>query len=151
MLSSTEFINLEEGLYRSQPRTYEPDDSDWGLFIILDMEEENIQVIKHKKQRQKHIIPLLDTIQEDDDDYIYDTNIYNKMEYYKTTSPATTTNNNEPTMNQEEQEKKEDEEAVKKEDEEEENNIIKNKIQFFITYALTTSFSVVLIFLTFAI
>jgi hypothetical protein len=111
------------------------DFNDWGLFIILD-EEENKQM-SYRKLR-KNILQI-ETIEEGDYESETDDTYGGKIEYYK--------------MDIE----REYDEYDRKHDDDQDNHeaadmddIIKKKIQFLITYVLTTSFSIALIMLTFS-
>ena len=144
---ATEFIDMEMG------RGFGLDDSDWGLFIILDEEEK-------KQTRMKHILQI-ETIQECEDEYDSEETFGEKSEYYKTDIGI----DNDRHIKQdivkycyEDNDKDKDYANDKDKDyandtneDNETNDIIKFKIKFLITYALTTSFSITLIILTFMI
>jgi hypothetical protein len=133
---TTEFIDMELGLGFGLGL----DDSDWGLFIILDEEEK-------KQTRMKYILQIETIEEEGTGEYETEETYGNKIEYYKPDS-----------MNETEQElvkdcycyadKDKDYTEDKTEDDE---DPIKFKIKFAITYALTTSFSIALIILTFMV
>lgn len=141
---STEFIDLELGLYREC-------ECDWGLFIILD-EDENIptrQLTRHQaRQDMLKYITQIETIQEGNeyDEYEFEETYGNgngkKMEYYTRPTPHTKDATIEEVMEPDQDQDEEDTNDAK--------NLIKIKMNFLITYALTTSFSIVLIILTFA-
>ena len=140
---TTEFIDMEMGM------GFGLDDSDWGLFIILDEEEK-------KQTRMKHILQI-ETIQECEDEYEAEETFGEKSEYYKTDIGIDNERHREQDIvkycyedNDNDNDKDKDYANDTNEDNET-NAIIKFKIKFLITYALTTSFSITLIILTFMI
>jgi hypothetical protein len=139
-------------------------DCDWGLFVILDdEEEENIQV-NYMKMLLKRITQI-DTIEEGECEYDTEETYGNKIEYYKHGDKNTTINlsekkqdglGNEYNMKEDEDEDEDKNEYNTKDDEDENEdedykNLVKDKIQFLITYMFTASVSMVLIILTFTI
>jgi len=145
------FIDLELGMPQE-----EDSDSDWGLFIILD-EEDNMS-FTHRKLL-KNILRIA-TIYEDEDtdefsNGIYEANednkqrpIYGKMNYYNNTNwkpdaaaaaAAAAAENATTTQTQEDNEV------------DEFSDHVQSKMRFLITYAVTTSVSIALIILTFTI
>lgn len=132
-LNSTEFNDLEF--------------SDWGLFIILD-EEENKEM-SYRKMR-KNIIQI-ETIEEGECEYETGDIYGEKFEYYKTDMErdANMTTDREFVKDYDNDEDHDNDHEKDKDDAT--NDMIKKKFQFLITYALTTSFSIALIILTFSI
>ena len=153
MTNITEFIDLELGVSREE---------DWGLFIILDEEENRLS---HRRTLLKNIVRI-STIYEDeaedeaeaeeDEDMDPDPEfsngayaneatctdrVYGKMDYYNTANWRPTT-----TIQQDG-----DSECDNENENECEGDIIQLKMQFLVTYVLTTSFSIALIILTFTI
>ena len=140
---TTEFIDMEMG------RGFGLDDSDWGLFIILDEEEK-------KQTRTKHILQI-ETIQECEDEYEAEETFGEKSEYYKTDIGIDNDMHREQDIvkycyeDKDKDKDKDKDNANDTNEDNETNDIIKFKIKFLITYALTTSFSITLIILTFMI
>ena len=149
MTLSTTFNDLELGLGLKNCDNYDcNEDEDWGLFVILDQEEKQVSY----RQIRKNIIQI-ETIEECE--YETEETYGNKHEYYINTAiniyekdqndgfgdrnKAGNGYNYDHEQDQEDQ------------DQEDYKNIVKEKIQFLITYALTTSFSIALIILTFTI
>ena len=127
------------------------DFNDWGLFIILD-EEENKQM-SYRKLR-KNILQI-ETIEEGDYEYETDDTYGGKIEYYK--MDAGPEYDDQDRKHDDDQDRKHDDDQDRKHDDDQDkheatdtDDIIKKKIQFLITYVLTTSFSIALIMLTFS-
>jgi hypothetical protein len=127
---TTEFIDIEMGL------GFGLDDSDWGLFIILDEEEK-------KQTRMKYILQI-ETIEEGE--YETEETYGEKIEYYNPNLRI----EREQEEDYKEKDKEKDKDYTDDEDKDDEDSI-KIKIKFAITYVLTTSFSIVLIILTFIV
>ena len=135
-------------------------DCDWGLFVILDDEEEENTQVNYMKMLLKRITQI-DTIEEGECEYDTEETYGNKIEYYKHGDKNTTINLSEKKQNGlgNEYNTKEDEDKneYNTKDDEDENededykNLVKDKIQFLITYMFTASVSMVLIILTFTI
>lgn len=134
-----EFIDVELGM------GFGLDDSDWGLFIILDEEEKQLSYTK----MMKNIIQI-ETIQECE--YENEESYGEKIEYYNPDMKRNDMKRNDVDTDAETKQefiKEFDDDDDEKNDAD--NTLVKLKIQSFITYALTTSFSIVLIVLTFTI
>ena len=116
-------------------------ENDWGLFVVLD-EEENKQV-NYKKMLLKNIIKI-ETIEEGECEEEYDPeeSYGNKFEYYR---------NNLGGNRYREEEYQHGEQEDHDEEQEDYKNIVKEKIQFLLTYMFTASVSMALIILTFTI
>jgi len=148
MTNITEFIDLELGMAREE-------DSDWGLFIILDEED---TMVTHRRLLKN--ILRISTIYEDADEDLESEpefsngtyaneatcpdSIYGKMDYYNTANwiPETTNQQDDYCNGDNDGDNNGDNDGYE---------IIQSKMQFLVTYALTTSFSIALIILTFTI
>jgi hypothetical protein len=129
-------------------------DNDWGLFVVLDEEEE--KQVSYRKMLLKNVIQM-ETIEEGECEEYYDVEkaYGNKIEYYRNSAITLSENGryrdqNEETKEQE-QEKNQDQDQEKDQDQEDYKNLVKEKIHFLITYMFTASFSMALIILTFTI
>lgn len=135
---TTEFIDMELGL------GFGLDDSDWGLFIILDEEEK-------KQTRMKYILQIETIEEEGTGEYETEETYGEKIEYYKPDSMNETEQELVKDCScYDEQDNTQDKDYTENEDNDDENTI-KFKIKFAITYVLTTSFSIALIILTFIV
>ena len=134
---TTEFIDIEMGL------GFELDDSDWGLFIILDEEEK-------KQTRMKYILQIETIEEEGTGEYETEETYGEKIEYYKPNLRIEREQEEDYKEKDKEKDNEKDKDYTDDEDKDDEDTI-KFKIKFAITYVLTTSFSIVLIILTFIV
>jgi hypothetical protein len=143
---TTEFIDVELGL------GFGLDDSDWGLFIILDEEEK-------KQTRMKYILQIETIEEEGTGEYETEETYGNKIEYYKSDLRIEREQEDYKEKDKEKDKdykekdkdyKEKDKDYTDDEDKDDEDTI-KFKIKFAITYVLTTSFSIALIILTFIV
>ena len=140
-------------------------DCDWGLFIILDEEDNKQEVVKQNKMWQIETIEEGDCETDDCDDFYNGDYKYNgdytgdyngdyyKSQYYKNDRNVVHIHEKEKVdaNGKQDQEVQEVQEVQEQEDSDYDAHILKQKMQFLITYALTTSFSIALIVLTFSI
>ena len=144
MTNITEFIDFELGMAQEE-------ESEWGLFIILDEED---TMVTHRRQTLLKNIVRIATIYEDANEdpepefsngaYANEAtcpdSIYGKMDYYNTANWIPETTNQQDCDSDGDQDQDQDYDET-----------IQSKMQFLVTYALTTSFSIALIILTFTI
>ena len=142
-MTTPQFIDLELGMMKF----WDSDcDSDWGLFVVLDEEEKQVSY----RKMLKNIIQI-ETIEEGECEYEAEYNYGKKIDYYTSSNFKTGLDTDLVDKEAGMVKDKVGEDKVGEDDEDEANFIVKKKIQFFITYALTTSFSIALIILTFTI
>lgn len=120
---------------------WEDCENDWGLFVVLDEEEK--KQVNYKKMLLKNIIQI-ETIEEGDCEYYLEEAGGNKMEYYRNTAGF-------GDRDQDRDQDVEDRDQDQDQDVEDYKNIVKDKIQFLLTYMFTASVSMALIILTFTV
>ena len=113
-------------------------ENDWGLFVVLDEEEK--KQVNYKKMLLKNIIQI-ETIEEGDCEYDLEEACGNKMEYYRNTAG----------FGDRDRDRDRVEDRDRDQDVEDYKNIVKDKIQFLLTYMFTASVSMALIILTFTV
>ena len=114
-------------------------ENDWGLFVVLDEEEK--KQVNYKKMLLKNIIQI-ETIEEGDCEYDLEEACGNKMEYYRNTAGF---GDRDQDRDQYVEDRDQDQDV------EDYKNIVKDKIQFLLTYMFTASVSMALIILTFTV
>ena len=108
-------------------------EDDWGLFVVLDEEEK--KQVNYKKMLLKNIIQI-ETIEEGECEYELEETYGNKFEYYRNAADRDI-------------EDRIGDQVVG--DRDDYKNIVKEKIQFLLTYMFTASVSLALIILTLTI
>ena len=129
-------------------------EDDWGLFVVLDDEEEKKQV-NYKKMLLKNIIQI-ETIEEGECEYDLEEACGNKMEYYRNAAGVgvedrVVGHRDRDRDRDRDQDQDRDRYQDQDQDGDDYKNIVKEKIQFLLTYMFTASVSMALIILTFTI
>jgi len=120
-------------------------ENDWGLFVVLDEEEK--KQVNYKKMLLKNIIQI-ETIEEGDCEYDLEEACGNKMEYYRNTAGF---GDRDQDVEDRDRDRDRVEDRDRDQDVEDYKNIVKDKIQFLLTYMFTASVSMALIILTFTV
>ena len=124
---------------------YEDCENDWGLFVVLDEEEK--KQVNYKKMLLKNIIQI-ETIEEGECEHELEETYGKKFEYYRNADGFGVGDRDiEDRLGDRVEDRLEDRVG----DGDDYKNIVKEKIQFLLTYMFTASVSMALIILTFTI
>ena len=116
---------------------WEDCEDDWGLFVVLDEEEK--KQVNYKKMLLKNIIQI-ETIEEGECEYELEETYGNKFEYYRNAADRIV------------EDRDGDRDVEDRDgDGDDYTNIVKEKIEFLLTYMFTASVSIALIILTFTV
>ena len=116
-------------------------ENDWGLFVVLDEEEK--KQVNYKKMLLKNIIQI-ETIEEGECEYELEETYGNKFEYYRNARGFGVVGDRDRDIVG-------DRDGNGDGDGDDYTNIVKEKIQFLLTYMFTASVSIALIILTLTI
>ena len=117
-------------------------EDDWGLFVVLDEEEK--KQVNYKKMLLKNIIQI-ETIEEGECEYELEETYGNKFEYYRNAADRDIGDRDRVVGDR-------DQDVGDRDgDGDDYKNIVKEKIQFLLTYMFTASVSLALIILTLTI
>ena len=122
-------------------------EDDWGLFVVLDEEEKHVN---YMKTLLKNIIQI-ETIEEGECEYDLEEACGNKMEYYRNSAGVGAGVGVVEDRNRVVEDRDHVEDQDQDQDGDDYKNIVKDKIQFLLTYMFTASVSMALIILTFTV
>jgi hypothetical protein len=124
-------------------------EDDWGLFVVLDEEEK--KQVNYKKMLLKNIIQI-ETIEEGECEYELEETYGNKFEYYRNAADRDIGDRDRVVGDRDQDVGDRDQDVGDRDgDGDDYKNIVKEKIQFLLTYMFTASVSLALIILTLTI